>query len=375
MPSKITSYDQLPPLQDWFQPDFEKGKIYWKVNRGRYHLKGKEAGTFQPTNYKYKETGPTGYWVVHTASWPYIKYLRRGKVLYYLKYGIWPLELDHISRNSLDDRIANLREVSRGKNMWNRATTAPGKELPYGVKRHINSTKSAKTGLPHKTQKPYAATASWYGRDKHLGYFPSAKEAETAYNNFYRQYYGKDLTVDYYTSVKQGDELWHFLRQNRATATMAYNLLRTGSMKDTIEKYKNQKTFTGNFYTERGKLLEPEARDIYSQVHHQKVYEVGGIINSKWPQAWYSPDGCVELDGLIEIKCFAEKHHLAVMEKVDPQIYAQMQFGLWVSEREWIDFVAFNPELEDIDKTFYTKRFYPDKKIHKRFEEIFRNSN
>lgn len=361
--TKITSYDQLPPLEEWLRPDFENGKLYWKVDRGNYPLVGKEAGGLQRAN-----NGATGYWNIHCLGWPHCHNFRRGKVLYYLRYGIWPLELDHINRNSLDDRIGNLREISRNKNMWNRGTTHPGKGLPYGVKARKNNPRVPRA-TKNRNFAPFAAVGSCYGHDYHIGYFNSVPEAKEAYDELYQQYYGKDLTVDYYTDVEQGSELWHFLRQNRITATRAYQLLKGKTVDEIIRTDNSAAPFTGNYWTKRGHLLENEARLLYQDLNKVKVREVGGIINSKYPRGWYSPDGCVGLDGLIECKCFSEKHHLAMMEKVDSQIYCQMQFGLFISERDWIDLCLYNPEIEDLSKVYFQKRFYPNPDMHKIFKE------
>jgi hypothetical protein len=57
----------------------------------------------------------------------------------------------------------------------------------------------------------------------------------------------------------------------------------------------------------------------------------------------YSPDGLVGDDGLIEIKCPRPKGHLLTILAEHPPIehMAQLQCGLLVTGRQWIDFVSY----------------------------------
>ena len=347
----ITSYDQLPPFAELFEPDFRSGKLYWKVSRHPKIKIGAEAGYLGKTR-GINNKSVSYYGKVHLGDAEYW----RCKILYYLRYGLWVPTIDHINGITTDDSITNLRESSRSRNNQN-------------IHTKINCNIDYR---PQNTKRPFMAyQANPLTKRRWFSFQATKEEAQSALKTFSQELYGDDLTVDYYTNIEQGSEIWHFLRQNRLTATKAYQLLK-GKPIDEIIKASNSASFTGNYWTQRGKDLEPEAREIYTRVYNPNVHEVGGIINSKHPLAWYSPDGCVGLDGLIEIKCFSEKHHLAVMKKVDSQIIAQMQFGLWLSEREWIDFIAYNPDIEDIDKTFFVKRFYPDLEMHQKFETFFK---
>lgn len=42
------------------------------------------------------------------------------RLAWYLMKGYWPVQIDHINRNALDNRFANLREVSNKENSENR---------------------------------------------------------------------------------------------------------------------------------------------------------------------------------------------------------------------------------------------------------------
>lgn len=49
---------------------------------------------------------------------------RAARLAWYLSYGYWPREVDHINRIKRDDRLCNLREVTHSANMSNVATRA-----------------------------------------------------------------------------------------------------------------------------------------------------------------------------------------------------------------------------------------------------------
>ncbi len=114
-------------------------------------------------------------------------------------------------------------------------------------------------------------------------------------------------------------------------------------------------TFQGNAHTERGHELEPVARELYhAAAGLPRVEQVGIILNHG---VGYSPDGLVDSQGLLEIKTKLPKYQVELLLEGElPQEHvAQCQGGLWVSEREWIDFVSYWPGLP-----LFIKRIYRD---------------
>jgi hypothetical protein len=108
---------------------------------------------------------------------------------------------------------------------------------------------------------------------------------------------------------------------------------------------------------ERGTLDEPYARDAYSE-HYAPATEVGFMVRDDWGlRLGYSPDGLVGNDGLIEIKSRAQKKHLQTIlaDEVPLENMAQIQCGLLVSGREWLDYVSFCSGMP-----LWTKRVLPD---------------
>lgn len=98
--------------------------------------------------------------------------------------------------------------------------------------------------------------------------------------------------------------------------------------------------FAGNVHTERGHALEPIARELYTNATGNAVEETGIILNHG---VGYSPDGLVGDSGLIEIKTKLPGKMAAMLYDgtVPKEHMAQIQGGLWVSEREWLDFIGY----------------------------------
>jgi hypothetical protein len=113
---------------------------------------------------------------------------------------------------------------------------------------------------------------------------------------------------------------------------------------------------------ERGSLSEPFARDIYSE-NYQTATEVGFMVRDDWGfRLGYSPDGLVGDEGLLEIKSPRQKKHLATIlaDEVPLEHMAQIQAGLLVSGREWLDFVSYCGGMP-----LYVTRVLPDEKWQK----------
>ena len=93
----------------------------------------------------------------------------------------------------------------------------------------------------------------------------------------------------------------------------------------------------------RGVDAEPFAREEYAR-HFAPVEQVG-FMRLEVPGATlgYSPDGLVGDDGLLEIKSPRAKTHVAtvIADEVPAHYVPQLQAGLLVSGRKWIDFVSY----------------------------------
>lgn len=153
---------------------------------------------------------------------------------------------------------------------------------------------------------------------------------------------------------EQGTYAWHTLRSGRFTATDASEIhtCKKGLETCALEKatFRITQVPPDFFLTpamQRGKILEPRARDAYRLATGQEVQEVGFCVYDDYVGC--SPDGLVGDNGLIEIKCKTDTNHLfAVINNwIDPKHYAQMQFQMLVTGREWCDYVLFNDNFEE----------------------------
>lgn len=105
---------------------------------------------------------------------------------------------------------------------------------------------------------------------------------------------------------------------------------------------------------ERGHLLEDEARDEYRIETGNEVERIGFMRRG---DVGYSPDGLIGADGLQEIKTKLYHLHIECLltDKVPTEHIQQCQGGLWVSGREWIDFISYSPGLP-----IFIKRIHRD---------------
>lgn len=115
--------------------------------------------------------------------------------------------------------------------------------------------------------------------------------------------------------------------------------------------------WAGNAHTERGHEMEPLARELYQEATGEEPHEVGIILNHG---VGYSPDGLIGDSGALEIKTKLPKLQVEVLlaGEVPKEHMAQIQGGLWVAEREWLDFVSYWPGMP-----LFVKRAYRDEKM------------
>ncbi len=178
--------------------------------------------------------------------------------------------------------------------------------------------------------------------------------------------------IRYHHDIEQGSDEWHALRCGILTASET-KLILTPTLKPASNDKERSHLFellgqriTG--YTEpryisddmlRGHEDEIEARIRYAE-HYAPVAECGFItMDDHGLVIGYSPDGLVGDAGLIECKSRRQKFQVETIlaNEVPAEYMLQIQTGLLVSGRKWLDFVSYCAGLP-----MFVKRVYPDER-------------
>jgi len=177
------------------------------------------------------------------------------------------------------------------------------------------------------------------------------------------------MSVSYYDDIEQGTEEWKDRRDLHLTGTDAKTLIKGIAVEEILKQKKKARSFTGNSATERGHRLEPEAIELLEAIKDVSVHHTGFITNDKYPIVGYSPDGLIGDDALVECKAFAKDRHLENSKHIEVAIMAQIQWGLFVSERSWAYLVLYNPDL-DPEKAIFIIKVERNELLMKRFESL-----
>lgn len=185
-------------------------------------------------------------------------------------------------------------------------------------------------------------------------------------------------------SLIQGSEEWKQLRLGKVTASRVsdivaktksgYSASRANYMAQLIaERLTNTPAETfSNASMQHGTETEPEARDAYCFYQGVTVREVAFVPHPKIDQAGCSPDGLVDDDGLVEIKCPNTATHLETLlgQAVPSKYESQMQFQMACTGRTWCDFVSYDPRMPENMRLFIKRVDRDDKRIAELESEI-----
>ena len=168
-------------------------------------------------------------------------------------------------------------------------------------------------------------------------------------------------------NCEQGTEEWFEARAGIPTASM-FSAMMAGGQGKTRRAYMLKlagEKITGelaesfsNAHTDRGHVMEPQARELYQLQTGYDIRDVG-FIRADY-DAGASPDSLVNNDGLLEIKSKLPHLQLECLlsDKVPASHIKQVQGQILISEREWCDFVSYWPGLP-----LFVKRVYRDDEL------------
>ena len=149
--NSTVSVDRINELLSY---DPSTGVFTWKVQRNNRVKAGSVAGTVSKFGHRALRVDHS-YVLEHRAAWA-------------VTYGVWPkMDIDHINGNPSDNRISNLRHVSRSTNLQNQTMAH----------------KDSRSGYLGVTARGLRWSASIYhlGKRIDLGVFNTPEEASEAY--------------------------------------------------------------------------------------------------------------------------------------------------------------------------------------------------
>jgi exodeoxyribonuclease (lambda-induced) len=111
----------------------------------------------------------------------------------------------------------------------------------------------------------------------------------------------------------------------------------------------------------RGSEQEAFARMRYESRYNVMVDEAGIVLTDD-RLFGYSTDGFVGAKGMIEVKTPQNSNKiLNIIRTGDVSEYIhQIQGGMWISGREWCDFICYIPPLKGVNNDLYVKRIFRD---------------
>jgi putative phage-type endonuclease len=175
----------------------------------------------------------------------------------------------------------------------------------------------------------------------------------------------------------QGSEEWKAARCGKITASRiadltartksGYGASRKNYLADLLVERLTGEPVEGytNTAMQWGVDHEAEARTVYEFETGNTVEEVGFIEHNNLSYSGASPDGLVNWDGMVEIKCPNTATHIETLlsGEVPERYYKQMQWQMECCGRLWCDYVSYDPRMKDSDLILYIKRIPRDQKF------------
>lgn len=181
--------------------------------------------------------------------------------------------------------------------------------------------------------------------------------------------------VQIYDSFEQRSDDWYSVRMGVATASQFKRICggRGGDITYMAELIAQRLTKKAKHMymgesMEHGMQTEDQAVSTYEFMNNVEVKSVGFIKIDEFIGC--SPDGLVGDDGIIEIKCPDSHTHVKwrITGGIPKEHFHQLIGSLWVTGRDWADFISFDPRIESPHDIFI-QRVYAEN-MKKDIEEI-----
>ena len=150
--------------------DYRDGWLYWKIKRGKIRV-GDRAGGICDNR------------VLITY---YRKKYKAHRLIFLHRHGYLPEYIDHINRDSLDNRIENLRPCTKAQNSMN------GR-----VKRGSTSRFTGVSAAHHNKTNPWIAGIKLNQKRTNLGYFATEEAAARAYDAAAKEMFGEFASLNF----------------------------------------------------------------------------------------------------------------------------------------------------------------------------------
>jgi HNH endonuclease/AP2 domain len=160
-----------------FTYDADTGEIRWAVDRhcGRGRVRCAAGTLAGGVNHSHPEQRPRRDIQVEGKRY------KAHQLAWLIALGEWPpagLEIDHKNRNPLDNRLSNLRLVTKSQNQWNRDADRRNASGFKGVSKHACGNR-------------WAAEIKAHGKRHRLGLFKTPEEAAAAYQRAAAELHGE----------------------------------------------------------------------------------------------------------------------------------------------------------------------------------------
>jgi putative phage-type endonuclease len=172
-------------------------------------------------------------------------------------------------------------------------------------------------------------------------------------------------------NLEQGTDEWKIARLGYVSASNLDAVMAKGKSGEAItrKKYKvrlaaerltNQITESyTNAAMEWGVLNEEKAAMAYEVSKDKLLDRTGFWKHPTIPWLGCSPDRLVDSNGLVEIKCPDSSTHIDYLlaKEIPAEYIKQIQGQIWVMEREWCDFVSFDPRMPEKNRLLVVRAF------------------